>query len=79
MNTKVTYMLLKIIGLAVLLVLILMSRLIIFSDIPWLILDSLSALGFIFLIVVNLMEWNHKRRKTNRDIIYFVLLLIRTK
>ncbi|MFP5110232.1 hypothetical protein ACSU6B_26420 [Neobacillus sp. C211] len=69
MNTKVTYMLLKIIGLAVFLVPILMRRLIMFSDIPRFTLSSLSALGFIFLIVVNIMEWKHKRRRSNRDII----------
>lgn len=69
MNTKITYKLLKIICLAVFLVPILMSRLIMFSDIPWLTLYSLSALGFIFLIVINILEWRHKRKKTNQDII----------
>lgn len=67
MNTKVTYMLLKTFGLTVCLVPILMSRLIMFSDIPRLILDSLSALGLIVLSVGNIMEWKYKRRKTNRD------------
>lgn len=67
MNPKVIYMLLKIFGLTVFLVPILMSRLIMFSDIHRLILDSLPALGFIFLIVVNIVEWKSKRRKTNQS------------
>ncbi|MEH7299998.1 hypothetical protein [Neobacillus drentensis] len=67
MNTKVTFMVLKILGLAFFLVPFLMSRLIMFSDISWMILESLSVLGLIFLIVVNIVEWKSKRRKTNKD------------
>ncbi|MBM7656421.1 hypothetical protein [Neobacillus cucumis] len=67
MNTKVTFMVLKILGLAFFLVPILMSRIIMFSDISWMILDSLSVLGLIFLIVLNIVEWKSKRKKTNQD------------
>lgn len=58
----------KIFGLAFFLLPILMSRLIIFSNIPWIILNSISALALIFLILVIIFEWKYQRGKTNRDI-----------
>jgi hypothetical protein len=54
-------MVLKIGGLAFFLVPIIMSRLIMFSDIPWIILESISVLGLLILMVVNIAEWKSKR------------------
>lgn len=60
-------MLLKIFGLAFFLGPILISRLIMFSNISWIILNSISGLALIFLIVVTIMEWKYQKGKANRD------------